>query len=82
MLNVTYMPFMLSVAMLSVIMQNVVAPKPRGRPHMLSQAKRQSPKNNLAFSNQGTLTERERFSTIDLLIKIGCFVKKEIHSFS
>ncbi len=69
MLNVTYMPFMLSVAMMSVVMlsavmlnvvmQNVVAPKPRGRPHMLSQAKRQSPKNNLAFSNQGTLSERE-----------------------
>ena len=26
--------------------------------------------------NQGTLTEREGFGTVDLLIKIGCFVKK------
>ncbi len=26
---------------------------------------------------QGTLTERESFSTVDLLILIGCFIKKK-----
>jgi hypothetical protein len=25
---------------------------------------------------QGTLTEREKLSTVDLLIKVACFVKK------
>ncbi len=27
--------------------------------------------------NQGTLTERERVSTVDLLLEMGCFAKEK-----
>jgi hypothetical protein len=33
---------------------------------------------SLYKSKQGTLTKRERFSTVDLLVKVACLTRKKI----
>jgi hypothetical protein len=35
-------------------------------------------KEKISYLGQGTLTEKERLSTVDLLNKVACFVKKSI----
>jgi hypothetical protein len=34
------------------------------------------------YLQQGMLTERGRLSTVDLLIKMACFVKKDTNTFN